>query len=56
MARQHGDDLMFGIVEPEKLAHSFLTYDVEADGGLVEKENARLVEERGDQLHLHALA
>src|SRR5205085_3554369 len=56
MARQHRHDLMFGIVEPEKFAHSFLTYDVETNRGLVEKKDAGLVEERGDQLHLHALA
>src|SRR3954469_24740045 len=56
MAGQHRDDAMFLVVDAQKFTNPFLTDDIEADGRLVEEENTRLVDERGDQLHLHALA
>ncbi len=40
----------------EKLANVVLGDDVEADGGLVEKKNRRIVKERGGEVAAHALA
>src|SRR5580765_3902873 len=40
----------------EKLANVILGYDVEADGGLIEKKNRRIVKQRGGEIAAHALA
>src|SRR5579859_2394880 len=40
----------------EKLANVILGDDVEADGGLIEKQNRRIVQQRGGQVAAHALA
>src|SRR6185503_13071993 len=40
----------------DELADLLLRDDVEADGGLVEEEDARAVEERGGDLAAHALS
>ena len=47
---------MLPVVLTQKIADGFLRNDVEADGGLVEEEHTRAVEQGGDELHLHALA
>ena len=47
---------MAAVVVAQERAQGLLRNDVEADGGLVEKQHPRAVEQRGDELHLHALA
>eukprot|EP01035_Chromulina_nebulosa_P005668 gene5668-7692_t len=53
VAREENRDAMFAVILAEELADGALRDDVEADGGFVEEEDARAVEERGDELHLH---
>ena len=55
VAGQEDRDLVAPVVIGEEAAHGPLADDIEADGGLVEEEHARAVEEGGDKLHLHAL-
>ena len=56
MAGQQRDDTMFLVVDTQKLADTFLTHDIQPNGRLVEKQHARLMNEGGDQLHLHSFA
>ncbi len=56
MAREDRDDLVVFVICAEKFAHALLARHVEADGRLVEKQDTRAVEERGDELHFHPLS
>ena len=50
---KHGGAITAVVIVQER-THRLLGHDVEADGGLVEEEHARAVEQGGDELHLHA--
>ena len=56
VARQHDRRLVALAVGRDELAKPLLHRDVEADRRLVEEDHRRPVEERPDDLHLHALA
>jgi hypothetical protein len=48
--------LLRGVVALEEFAHNLLRNHIQADGRFVEEEDFGLMQERGDQLHLHAFA
>ncbi len=56
MAGEDDRGFFFLVVILEELADLLLREDVQPDGRLVQEDQARLVDQRGDQLHLHALA
>src|SRR5260370_3316821 len=56
MTGQERHDAVFLIVDAQKFTDALLTNHVQTDGWFVEKEDARLMNQRGDQLHLHPLA
>ena len=56
VAREENRHAILAVVVAEELANGTLRNDVETDGRFVEKEDARAVQERGDELHFHALA
>ena len=56
MAREQNGDAVLAVILAEELADIFLRDDVEADGGLVEEQHARAVQERGDEFHFHSFA
>src|SRR5437763_15499000 len=47
---------MSGVVGAQELANGFLGDDVQADGRFIQKQDFRLMKQRGNQFHLHALA
>ena len=56
MAGEHDGGLLLLIVAADEFAHGLLRNHVQADGRFVQKEHLRLVQQRGDELHLHAFA
>src|SRR5580704_9008818 len=54
MSSQEDSSLELAIYGAEKMPHVVLGYHVEADRRLVEKEQGRIVEERGGQVASHA--
>ena len=56
MARQQRDDAMLLVINAQKLADTFLAYHIQADCRFIQKKDARFVNERGDQFHLHPFA
>ena len=56
MAGEENGGFLGGVVAADKFANGLLGNDVEADGGLVEKQDAGLVEQGGDEFHFHAFA
>ena len=56
MTGQERHDAVFLVVDTQKFTDALLTNHVQTDGWFVEKEDARLMNQRGDQLHLHPLA
>ncbi len=56
MRSQNDCDILLFLIRPEKLPEVDPGNDVEPDGGLVEEQDLRPVQERHDELALHALA
>src|SRR5579859_398440 len=56
MAGQQDGGFAGGVVFAQKFADGFLRNDVQPDGRLVQEEDFGLVQERGDQFHLHPFA
>src|SRR6478752_3327872 len=56
MTRQHRNNSMLAIVDAKKFPDALLADDVEPDRRLVEKKDARLMDQSGDELHFHAFA
>ena len=56
MAREQNGDFMRGVVAAQELANGFLGDDVQPDGRFIQKQHFRLMQQGGDQFHLHALA
>ena len=55
VAREQDGRLALRVVVTQEFTNDLLRDDVEADGGLVEEQDLGLMQERGDELHLHAL-
>src|SRR4029453_7901784 len=56
MTGEQGYNAMLGIVDPQKLAHPFLTNDIETNRRFIQKQHFRSVNKRADTLHLHPFA
>ena len=56
MTGKQRDNVVFFIVDAQKLTHPFLAHYIQSDCGFIEKKHAGLMNERSDQFHFHSLA